>query len=91
MLIKPDVFFNDLMQNVDIPLEKSYVLQSVYALLEQKSDSHLGRTVKKLQIIKKSIGFILFLMFLCQGSGDSWPAGHHGRFTLCVCFCVPTL
>ena len=33
----------------------------------------------------------MFYVFLGEGSCDSWPAGDADRFTLCVCFCVPTL
>ena len=51
-----------------------------------KNDSRSGRTVKKLQLIKKSMGFTMFLMFLGGGHCDSWPAGSAGLFTVCVCF-----
>ena len=70
-------------------LKKALVLLMFFHM--QKNDSHSGRTVKKLQFIKKALVLYCFLMFLGEGPCDFWPAGRPGRVTLCVCFCVPTL
>ena len=49
------MFFNELMQDVDITLEIQMFWNQCTHSWNKKSDSHLGRTVKKLEISKKAV------------------------------------
>ena len=62
----------------------------IYVFSHAKSDSHSGRTVKKIEIMKKlwfckQNDVFLGRPLRSRAGWSTWPL--HG----CVCFCVPTL